>query len=113
MALHLIAEAILRLEHKVDILLNRMLSAGAHPQMNFTGVPCPVCKMPIDYVVDIEHQVAVRKCNCYSGKVTSSFPIFTKIPPAGAPNARSSGRQSSSDSDSEPGTEDGSGRKGR
>lgn len=113
MAFHILAEALLRIEHKVDILLRGVYASNAHPQMSFVGVPCPVCKMPIEYVVDIEHQVAVRKCSCSSGKVTSSFPIFTKVPPAGASNARSSGRQSLPDSDSELGPEDGPGRKGR
>lgn len=85
MALGILAEAILRIEHKVDLILTRLgfLDATPHPQLHFVGTVCPVCKQTIDYQVDITHNVVVRKCGCKTGKQPSIIPL---IPVPGAQN---------------------------
>lgn len=83
MGLHHIAEAIARLEHKIDALL-RHNNVRVDP-MQFTGVPCPVCKMNIDYVIDLEHQVVTRRCDCKTGKIPPTTPLF---PVPGVSNGR-------------------------
>lgn len=82
MALNVIAEAVLRIEYKLDLMLK---AAGISSQMpmHFIGHMCPVCNHSIDYVVDIQHQVVVRRCDCKTGKVPSTIPL---IPVSGTLN---------------------------
>ncbi len=68
-------EAILVLTHKVDILLGQ----SAEKDMTKVGSPnhnCPVCKQPVQYNVDIEDSVVVRKCGCSTGKVALDMRAF-------------------------------------
>lgn len=72
-------EAILVLSHKVDLLLGR----GAEKEMTKVGNPthtCPICKQPVQYNVDIEDSVVIRKCGCSTGKVALDMRAFA--PPA-------------------------------
>jgi hypothetical protein len=79
--LQVLAEAVARIEHKLDqLLVATGAGAGVHPQMHFVGQSCPICKMPIDYQIDINHNVVVRKCGCKSGKVPAAIPLSTLIP---------------------------------
>ena len=73
MGLHLLAEAILRSEHKLDALLKHF-KIQTQP-MHFIGQVCPVCHHNIDYLIDIQHQVVIRRCNCKTGKVPSTIPL--------------------------------------
>jgi hypothetical protein len=73
MAFHLVAEALLRIEHKVDALLRHFKVPTT--QMHFIGSACPVCMNLIEYQLDMKNNVAIRKCNCRSGKQPSLFPI--------------------------------------
>lgn len=68
-------EAILVLSHKVDLLLSReaerdMVKVGSATHN------CPVCKQPVQYNVDIEDSVVVRKCGCTTGKVALDMRAF-------------------------------------
>src|ERR1017187_10379054 len=81
MALNILAEGLLRCEHKLDLIL-RHLKVLVTP-MHFVGTPCPVCSNPIDYQVDVGHNVVVRKCKCSTGKYVSPIPL---VPVGGAPN---------------------------
>jgi hypothetical protein len=85
MALGILAEAVLRIEHKLDLVLKRLgfLDATPHPQMHFVGHMCPVCNQAVDYQIDITHNVAVRKCGCKTGKQPSTIPL---TPVTGAQN---------------------------
>ena len=74
----LISEAILRVEHKVDAIL-RFINPSMLP-MHFIGLSCPVCMMPIDYTVDIQAGIAVRRCNCKTGKVAATIPLMPVDP---------------------------------
>lgn len=71
--LHVIAEALARMEHKIDAIV-RTLNIKSVP-MHFLGQSCPICSKPIDYQVDIGNQVVVRKCGCSSGKIAAMSPI--------------------------------------
>lgn len=77
MPARIIAEGILRLEHKLDAVL-RHLQVKAKP-MHFIGELCPVCSKPIEYCIDIGLNVAVRKCGCSSGKVPSGIPLLPLV----------------------------------
>lgn len=77
MALGILAEAVLRIEHKLDIIMKRLgfLDATPFPQLHFVGNTCPVCCQVIEYQIDITHNVAVRKCGCKTGKQPSIIPL--------------------------------------
>lgn len=79
MAFPLIMEALARVEHKLDALL-RHLKVPAPPPMHFVGAACPTCLSLIDYQVDLQHGVVVRKCNCKTGKVPTKFELLPITP---------------------------------
>lgn len=71
-----IMEALARLEHKVDLLLESEERIGRYPQVADPGNKCPVCLQPISYNVDIENSVVVRKCGCTTGKIALDLKAF-------------------------------------
>ena len=75
MGFAIIAEAVLRIEHKLDAIM-RFLKVPLPAPMHFVGSLCPGCGMMIEYQVDFQHQVAVRRCGCKTGKVPSAIPMF-------------------------------------
>lgn len=85
MALGILAEAVLRIEHKLDIIMTRLgfLDPTPPPQLGFVGTTCPVCRSMIEYQIDITNNVVVRKCGCKTGKQPSTIPL---IPIPGVPN---------------------------
>lgn len=74
----LLMETMLRIEHKLDLLLRRMptddetdlLKVGA---ANHT---CPLCTQPVSYSVDINDSVVIRKCGCSTGKIALDLKAF-------------------------------------
>lgn len=78
----ILAEALARVEYKLDLLLNGLGFAGAMqtPMHHFIGAMCPACKNPIDYQVDLANQVVVRKCGCRSGKQPPIVPLIPVAP---------------------------------
>lgn len=82
MGLSIIAEALARVEHKLDALL-RHHNVPVFP-MHFTGNLCAGCGTVVDYQIDIEHQVVVRKCQCKTGKIPSPIPLLPVVPTPGA-----------------------------
>lgn len=95
MGLSIIAEAVLRVEYKLDALL-RFLKIPVAMPMHFIGHQCPGCNSPVDYVIDIQHQVVVRRCNCKTGKVPSTIPL---LPLQGTTNGQASPTQDAPTSD--------------
>lgn len=77
MGLHIVAEALARIEHKLDLILQRLgfLDKTPLPQMQFVGMQCPVCQQQVQYQIDMTHNVVVRRCNCTTGKVPSLIPL--------------------------------------
>lgn len=78
-----LAEALIRIEHKQDILLRWLnLPRDQMPQLQFSdaGISCPLCMMPISYTVDLQDLVAVRNCGCKTGKVPPAQPLFPVVP---------------------------------
>lgn len=78
MALDTLAEAIVRVEHKVDMLI-RHFKLSSVP-MHFPGQTCPICGSFIDYQIDIMKSVVVRKCQCSTGKVAPTIPLVPVTP---------------------------------
>lgn len=69
-----IMEALARVEHKLDALM-RHLKIPMPAPMHFVGSMCPACGALIDYQVDINHGVVVRKCNCKTGKFPTKLDL--------------------------------------
>lgn len=74
MPVKVIAEGLVRLEHKIDAIM-RHLQVKSRP-MHFIGEACPVCSKPIDYRIDPTANVVARKCDCSSGKIPSGIPLL-------------------------------------
>lgn len=87
MGLAILAEALARIEHKLDYLL-RHHNVPVLP-MYFTGNACPVCNKLIEYQIDVKHQVVVRRCDCTTGKIPSAIPL-SPVPQVGASNGNAS-----------------------
>jgi hypothetical protein len=74
--LHILAEALARIEHKIDLLFNvQGAQFNAHPLMQFPGNMCPVCKGQVRYVIDIQHNMAKRMCGCTTGVVATDIDL--------------------------------------
>jgi hypothetical protein len=89
-----LAEAISRVEHKVDLLL--VLVAKTLPlnpanqkfleellkyaQVGSSQHKCPLCSQPVEYIVDSIDAIVVRKCGCKTGKIALDLKAFA--PPA-------------------------------
>lgn len=86
MALGIIAEAVLRVEHKLDLLL-KFLKVPAQ-QMHFPGQPCAVCGQAVEYQIDLMKSVVYRRCGCSTGKQPPAQPL---IPTIGAPGGNEQG----------------------
>lgn len=80
MANDVLAEALARIEHKMDMIVKHLNIPSMLP-MGYPGHICPVCKTNIDYQIDIMKQVVVRKCLCSTGKVVFTINI-NQIPGA-------------------------------
>lgn len=81
-----IMEALARLEHKVDLIirwLDPSMGAAVKQKLIQLGDPrniCPICEQPVNFNVDIEDSVVVRKCGCSTGKIALDLKAFA--PPA-------------------------------
>lgn len=95
MSLAVLAEALARVEHKLDLALTRLafLDSTPYQPVNTVGFPCPVCNQVIDYTMDIHNGVVIRRCGCKSGKLPPHIPLF---PLPGANNGNTTSTQSSS-----------------
>lgn len=93
MGLGILAEALARIEHKLDLVLKTLKypeSTELKMPMQFSGHQCPVCMMPVNYQIDIMKNVVVRRCDCTTGKVPPSSPLFPVTPSPGAVNGNPS-----------------------
>jgi hypothetical protein len=79
---NVLAEALARIEHKLDRLLDRQLVQPIE-QLG-ARVACPVCKQKVDYQVDQINKVIVRKCGCKTG-LQAPMDLSAFAPPASAP----------------------------
>lgn len=68
MANQSLIETLLRIEHKLDLLLKQpgvtKLASMADPLHI-----CPVCKQQVDYNINMMEKTVSRKCGCSSGKI--------------------------------------------
>lgn len=70
-------ESLSRIEHKLDLYL-KTLSDGKSSNSK-VGDPthiCPLCNQTVDYNVDIEDSVVIRKCGCKTGKIALDISKF-------------------------------------
>ena len=72
-------EAMARIEHKVDLLLElarRLMSNSSLVKVGTLGHVCPVCNDGVFYQVDPTDAVVFRKCGCATGKVALDMKAF-------------------------------------
>lgn len=82
MGLSILAEALARIEHKLDLLLDGLFMKNTvHNKVHFIGQTCPVCLEYVDYQIDVQHQVVVRRCGCKTGKIPSAIPLLPVAQP--------------------------------
>ena len=79
---NVLAEALARIEHKLDRLLERQLKQPIE-QLGAL-VACPICKQQVDYQVDQINKVIARKCGCKTG-LQAPLDLNAFAPPAPAP----------------------------
>ena len=83
MAFNVLAEALARVEHKLDLILTA-IKYSESPQkmpMNFLGHSCPVCDQIVEYQIDLTNNVVTRRCKCTTGKVPPTTPLFPAVQP--------------------------------
>lgn len=71
-------ETMLRIEHKIDLLLSRLPVEG-RDELTKLGDPnsvCPVCRQVVNFSVDINDSVVLRKCGCSTGKIALDLKAF-------------------------------------
>ncbi len=80
MANDVLAEALARIEFKLDLLLKAAELLPPMP-MHFQGHTCPVCGLPVDHQIDLVKNVVVRRCGCKTGKQPALTPLFPVLDP--------------------------------
>ena len=74
MSAKIVSEALLRIEHKLDLLLEKIVTPDTKQVGNSLHI-CPLCKQLVQYSPDLIESVIARKCGCSSGKIA---PIKTE-----------------------------------
>ena len=70
-------EALLRVEHKLDLLLGQArLDEGDFTKVGSATHNCPLCKQNVQYTVDVADSVVIRKCGCSTGKIALDLGAF-------------------------------------
>lgn len=99
MADEILAEALARLEHKVDVILHSLKLSGSFAHtgtpMHFPGQVCPLCNSLVDYQIELTKGVVVRKCKCTTGKVAPTIPLVPV--PTGVTNGKPDTRSKDTD----------------
>ena len=67
MALGVLAEALARIEHKLDLLLRGTLSSSRLISVGDKSHACPLCNQQVKYSIDILKRVLTRQCGCKTG----------------------------------------------
>lgn len=84
------AEALARIEHKLDVALAMIMFLVTQPQGGYAVLSalkekiqvgnsrhvCPICAQVVEYSVDPVDSVVVRKCNCKTGKIAIDMKAF-------------------------------------
>lgn len=80
---NVLAEALARIEHKLDLILEASRVLKGITQLG-ERMQCPVCKQTVDYQVDQINKVISRKCGCKTG-LQAPLDLNAFAPPAPAP----------------------------
>lgn len=105
------AEALARIEHKIDVLMALMARSMTPSPANQTFLEnvmkyeqvgskshkCFLCAKSVEYIVNTADAVVVRKCGCTTGKIALDLKAFA--PPAlpGSTKENDSGEQQQED----------------
>jgi hypothetical protein len=95
-ALNVIAEALARVEYKLDMLLWALNATKnttmAAPNLGANMTRCPLCFDLIQYQVDIINQVTKRVCGCKTGMQPPTISFLPAVPEVKHGNSDGSGR---------------------
>lgn len=83
MAQEILAEALARIEFKLDLIIKFMGMPPSSVPMHFMGQECPVCLKTVDYQIDIGKNVVIRRCGCSTGKLPMIVPLIPVDPTGG------------------------------
>ena len=64
------AEALARIEHKLDLLLEAAAQRNPSFPIRYVGQAdhiCPLCQTSVSYHIDMGSQTLARSCNCKTG----------------------------------------------
>ena|SRR5258708_5658736 len=105
MAQDILAEALARVEYKLDLVIKFMGMPPSTVPMHFQGQTCPICLKVVDYQINLGKNVVTRRCGCSTGKLPMTVSLIP-VDPSGGINGNTaesrSGDGSSSDGDSNP-----------
>lgn len=89
-----LAEALIRIEHKLDIVLRalKVPVLSAPPLVPHGSYTCPLCKQQVYYQPDSGRGVTVRKCGCTTGLVPVNLELL-KAPQQGRGDTRERGNE--------------------
>ena len=74
----LLAESLTRVEHKLDLILKRILGEEEFEKMDHMFLSCPVCKTDVKYCIDfLNGGVVNRVCECGTGLVPFNVNLFS------------------------------------
>ena len=80
MSLAVLAEALARVEYKLDSII-KALNLPVMPMQSVMSSVCPVCSRTVTYQMDIVNGVVVRKCDCSTGKLPPTLSLLPNIIP--------------------------------
>ena len=102
-----ILEALARIEHKTDLVLEIVAKLAGFtnnsqlPKVGDTTHPCILCSQPVQYDLDINEGVVLRKCGCKTGKIALNLGAFAPPTPLKKVNADDEQREQEADSNSD------------
>lgn len=90
-------EALARIEHKQDMMLDimmKVINKTYVTEMKDGSHECPVCRVGVKYVIDMQDKSVSRRCGCKTGK----FAPLDLEPPMAAGEKRDAEGSGSGDS---------------
>ena len=88
-----ISEALARIEHKLDLLLDSQAAQDKHLILRSVGSDehtCPLCQVPVTYYVNMLENTITRMCGCSTG-VQSGINLEQFAPPVEPPKGNQDG----------------------
>ncbi len=94
-----VMEALARMEHKLDLVLGED-SKKARKKVGDPTHCCSLCHQTVDYQIDLNDSVVIRKCGCSTGKIAIDLKAFAPpvLPAKRTDNGRDDEQEDRNDS---------------